>query len=361
MPDLQRAFGKLDEIPVPDLRHDIERREPREAPVQTPSARARITAGIVAFAVFAAVLVLGWRSFIPGVSPENAAAPRIYRDPAGWSLRVPGNWHVLAFDVSDGALRFEGVQVSNVALPRPRIVAGSPIQASSKVLPRDGVALIVARSFGPPGGNEVPLPLSLGEFAMGSAPAGAPTLDTAYFAAGGWTFVATVKTGASAHSDATRAVARTVASFRFPQPSTSACVSSQLSGRLAGSEGAAGTSLFTVALTNTSTSACHLQGSPAVDMLGSSGAPLPVERRPGLPEGPSLEPSTVVLSRGEEAELVVAFTDVAVGQLSCLRVSALRITPMGSGGALDVPVVEGTQVCSRTVWAAPFAAYTGAS
>jgi hypothetical protein len=222
------------------------------------------------------------------------------------------------------------------------------------------VAVIVARTSGSPGGDEIPLPLSLDAFVEGSAPPGAPVLDVAYFAAGGWTFVSTVKIGAHAYDDATlRTIGEAVASFRFAQPSTPACGSSQLSGRMAGSEGAAGTAFVTMGLTNVSTSVCHLEGSPMVEMLSPSGTPLPIVQRSGLPEGPSLESSTVVLGAGQEASVVVAFSDVNVGQLPCLEAGSLRITPTGSPDAIEIPLVPSGEVCDRTVWVAPFAASSG--
>jgi hypothetical protein len=228
------------------------------------------------------------------------------------------------------------------------------------VLPKKGVAVIVARTSGLPDDDEVPLPLSLDGFIEGSALPGAPVLDVAYFAAGGWTFVATVKIGAHAYDDATlRIVGQTVASFRFPQPSAPPCASSQLSGRMAGSDGAAGTVFVTVGLTNTSTSACSLHGSPTVEMQSPSGAVLPVRERFGLPEGPSLEASTFVLRAGEEASVVVAFSDVNVGQLPCREVGSLRITPADPAGALEVRLSPGGEVCDGTVWVAPFGVFSG--
>ena len=364
MPDLRGRFQRLDEIPVPDLRNDIEDREQRPPFVpDAASTRRRLIAGLVAFAIFAAAGIFAWKAFAPGSGGDQVAATSgIYRDPAGWTIHVPRGWHVVPFDVSDPSdgSRLQGVQLSNVELPVPAMGSGLPPQPSSLVLPKKGVAVIVAHTSGSPGGDEIPLPLSLDAFVEGSAPPGAPVLDVAYFAAGGWTFVSTVKIGAHANDDATlRTVEEAVASFRFPQPSTPACGSSQLSGRMTGSEGAAGTAFVTIGLMNASTSACHLEGSPTVEMLSPSGTSLPIGGRVGLPEGPSLEPSTVVLRTGQEASVVVAFNDVNVGQRTCLQAGSLRITPTGSTGALEVRLVPTGEVCDRTVWVAPFAASSG--
>jgi hypothetical protein len=94
-------------------------------------------------------------------------------------------------------------------------------------------------------------------------------------------------------------------------------------------------------------------------MLSPSGASLPIGERSGLPEGPSLEASTVVLRTGQEASVVVAFNDVNVGQLPCLEADSLRITPAGSPDAIEIPLVPSGEVCDRTLWVAPFAASSG--
>jgi hypothetical protein len=361
MPDLSKRFQRLDDVPVPDLRHDIEDRELRPASIpDAPSMRRRAIAGLVAFAVFAAAGIFAWSVFTPGSGDGNVAATtRVYRDSAGWTIHVPPGWSSLSFDLfdpSDGT-RFHGVQLSNVELTTPVVGSGAPPQPNSSALPKNAVAVIVAQTSSLPGADEIPFPLSLDAFAEGSAPPGAPVFDVAYFAAGGSTFVSTVKIGAHADIDTTRrTVEQTVASFAYPQPSTPACVTSQLSARMAGSDGAAGTLFATIGLTNTSATACHLEGSPTVEMLDPSGTALAVQEQPGLPQGPSLEASTVVLQQDQEASFVVAFSDVNVGALPCLQVGSLRITPEGSSDALEVPLVPGGEVCDGTVWVAPFIA-----
>jgi hypothetical protein len=361
MPDLSKRFQRLDEVPVPDLRHDIEDRELRPASIpDAPSNRRRAIAGLVAFAVFAAAGIFAWRVFTPGSGDGNVAATsRVYRDPAGWTIHVPQGWSSLSFDLfdpSDGT-RFHGVQLSNVELATPLTGSGAPPQPSGSALPKNAVAVIIAQTSGLPGDDEIPLPLSLDAFTEGSALPGAPVLDVAYFAAGGSTFVSTVKIGAHADIDTTRrTVEQTVASFAYPLAPTPACVTSQLSARMAGSDGAAGTLFATIGLTNTSASDCHLEGSPTVEMLDPSGTALAVQEQPGLPQGPALEASTVVLQHGEEASVVVAYSDVNVGPLPCLQASSLRITPEGSSDALEVPLSPGGEVCGGIVWVAPFVA-----
>ncbi len=360
MPDLHERFQGLDRVPVPDLRNDIERREPR-APVQEAQpARRRVLAAVLALAVFAAAGVLAWQAFTPG-SPTGETASPAYHDPAGWSVRAPQGWHVVPFDVADPAstVRFVGVQISNVELGSPVAVAGSAPHPERAGFPKDGVALVLARTSGLPATDEVPLPLSLDAFTRGGATAAEPTMDTASFAAGGWTFVATVTTGPNAHDVAIRAVGRAVTSFRFPQPTTPACTAAQLSGEVVGSEGAAGTIFVTFGLTNRSTSACHLLGSPAVHAMSPEGSGLPLRMRPGVAEGPARQASTLVLRPGQQASVVIAYSDVIVGNLACFRAGSLRITPTGDGGAVVVRLSSPWIVCGRTLWVAPVTASWG--
>lgn len=356
MPDLFERFRRLDDVRVPDLRTHIEDREPRE-PLTLPatSVRRRVIAGVVAFAVFAGAGVLAWRALAPGGSRHRVSVASVrYRDPLGWSIRVPKGWYEVPFDVSDVSIRYQGVQLSNVVLPTPAAASGTPPQPIGTSLPGDGVAIIIARTSGAPGSDEVPLPLSMDDFVGGSSTGGGPVLETANFAAGGYTFVATAKFGAKAYRDATiRVVGRAVASFRFRLPSASSCAPSQLSGSIAGTEGAAGTQFVTIALRNTSSSPCSLEGSPSVELLDASGASLRVREQTGLPEGPSLEPSTLLLHPGQTATVTIATHDVNVGAQPCVEASSARISPTGGGG-IDVALPSVTEVCDGNVWVAPF-------
>ncbi|GEM_PF-578072 len=366
MADLRSAFDRLDGLRVPDLRDDIARRVDREPRVvRTPPARARLAAALVAFAVFAGGAVLVWRALAPeNRTPTPGTAP-LYRDPAGWSIRAPVGWRVHPFEIvdrSDPSVWFRGVQLSNVVLPNPTLARGTAPQPDASAFPRSGIAVIVARTSARPGGDEVPLPLSLEAFTQASAPAGAPAREVAYFAANGWTFAASVTFGAGTSPEAVdRLVSRTLASFH-PAPALGApCAPSQLAGRVAATEGAAGTQFVTIGLANASSTTCHLEGAPSVEALGPSGTPLSVEVRSGLPEGPALQPSTVTLGPGDEASLVVAFSDVTDGNLPCLNLAEIRIAVPGSSGSVEVVLPRGGQVCTRVLWVAPFAASAGAA
>src|SRR5258706_4260149 len=129
MPDLSKRFQRLDEVPVPDLRHDVEDRGLRPAFIpEAQSTRRRTMAGLVAFAVFAAAGFCAWKVFTPGSSDGHVATTsRIYQDPAGWTIHVPKGWSSLSFDVSDPSdgTRFHGVQLSNVELPTPEAGSGT--------------------------------------------------------------------------------------------------------------------------------------------------------------------------------------------------------------------------------------------
>jgi hypothetical protein len=75
---------------------------------------------------------------------------------------------------------------------------GLPIQANSLVIPADGLAVIITTDTDPRV-EERPTaspPLSLDEFAHGSAPARSVTLELIWFDGNGRTYLATVKTGA---------------------------------------------------------------------------------------------------------------------------------------------------------------------
>jgi hypothetical protein len=364
MADLRSAFERLDDLTVPDLRDDIARRADREPVVRrTPPVGRRLVAGLVALAVFAGGAVLAWRAFGPQRRTPTPAAGTLYRDRAGWSIRIPPGWHALPFEIvdpSDPSIWYRGVQLSNVVLPVPRLVRGAVPQPGVVPFPGNGVAVIVARTSGRPGGDEVALPLRLDDFARQRRSPGLPANAVAYFPADGWTFAASVTIGADAAPDSThRTVARALASFR-PAPALGApCAASQLTGRVAATEGAAGTQFVTIGLANASSTTCHLEGAPSVEALGPSGTPLPVEVRSGLPEGPALQPSTVTLGPGDEASLVVAFSDVTAGNLPCLNLAEIRIAVPGSSGSVEVVLPRGGQVCARVIWAAPPTASSG--
>lgn len=188
-----------------------------------PSIARRVAIAALAFVVFAVGGLLAWRGFGFDLSPSTGSAnPREipYRDPDGWILRVPPGWHVLSFDVLSRHGRATGAMFSNASLPIPIMTDRTPIQASSEGLPKNAVALVIARSEGPalPAGPRPPL--SLDQFTLGSALAGGPTLDTLIFRANGESFVATVKAGPDVSASDWKLVSAMVASFEFTSSSS---------------------------------------------------------------------------------------------------------------------------------------------
>ena len=127
---------------------------------------------------------------------------RVYHGSAGWSVDVPAGWTVLPFNTSKGEVSARGAQISNVELPPPEIHAGVPIQTSGLVLPPDGVSLIIAADLDPnvhvPPPAPARLPLSLDDFAEGSATGSGPTLSVLRFVVSGNVLVASIKTGPDA-------------------------------------------------------------------------------------------------------------------------------------------------------------------
>ncbi|HZP90530.1 MAG TPA: DUF4232 domain-containing protein [Actinomycetota bacterium] len=364
MADLRSAFDRLDEMPVPDLRDDIARRAAREPRVAgaTP-VRTRLVAALVALGVFAGGAVLAVKAFAPQHRTPGGAAETVYRDRDGWSIHVPRGWRALPFEIldpSDASIRYRGVQLSNVALSVPRLARGTVPLPDRGSFPPNGIAVIVARTSGIPGGDEVPLPLSLDELTTAGAASGASTASVAYFSAGGWTFAASATFGADAPAGARRLVDRTLASFDPPPALGGSCPASDLTGRVVTTEGAAGTQFVTIGLANRSSATCHLEGAPSVEALDPSGSPLPVEVRAGLPEGPALQPSTVTLRSGDEASLVVAFSDVTAGSRPCLHLGGVRVAVPGSSGSVEVPMEPAGQLCAGILWVAPLAASTAA-
>lgn len=127
-----------------------------------------------------------------------------YVDPAGWSARIPAGWTVEPFKTSNGDASAIGVQISNVHLPDPVIEPGLPIQASSLVVPPHGVSLIISTDFDPAQNAVIPPssppspPLSLDDFAQGSATGGGPTFSFLWFEVSGNLLLASIKAGPQA-------------------------------------------------------------------------------------------------------------------------------------------------------------------
>ncbi|HEY3062970.1 MAG TPA: DUF4232 domain-containing protein, partial [Chloroflexota bacterium] len=101
-------------------------------------------------------------------------------------------------------------------------------------------------------------------------------------------------------------------------------------------QGAAGTILDVLQLTNTSSSTCVLNGYVTVQMLDATDAPMPTVSVPGggiFVGWPG--PSSVMLAPGASAPFGLAWSDVPTGaETSCAAAARLAVTPPGAVSAL---------------------------
>lgn len=142
-----------------------------------------------------------------------------YRDSAGWTVEIPHKWHAIRFTDSKDGIISAGVQLSDIKLPPPMLIPGYPIQVNGQVLPEHGVALIIATDTDPAlaHGPVAAPPLSAPNgryWTMGSAPAGAPYMQTLWFRVNGMTFLACAKIGPKATRGDLQALAAIIRSLR---------------------------------------------------------------------------------------------------------------------------------------------------
>jgi hypothetical protein len=122
------------------------------------------------------------------------------------------------------------------------------------------------------------------------------------------------------------------------------CVASRLSGKLLDSQGAAGTILFSVTLTN-SGDACSLKGYPALRIKGAHRL-LPTRVVHGGLAALNSTPRRVTLAHLGRASVLVSYGDVPVGsETTCPIGKALRLRPPGASDWLTVRV--STNACGR--------------
>jgi hypothetical protein len=180
----------------------------------------RLVPVIVAIAALVAIGAAGGAS---GRLPSDAHCPSSGQGASGaWAARIPAGWRVVGFSDSTGRIHAGGTQLSDVALPAPRLVAGYPIQVNGGVLPKRGIGLIIATDTDPTQPPTdvaaLPLPSPGGDrWSVGSAPAGAPYLETLWFRIGCTRFIASAKIGPDVSRGALRQLASVIESVR-PQP-----------------------------------------------------------------------------------------------------------------------------------------------
>ena len=123
-----------------------------------------------------------------------------------------------------------------------------------------------------------------------------------------------------------------------PAVPTMACLSTDLSGRLAGSQGAAGSQYTDVVLRNTSRETCSVQGYVGLALLDGRGRPVTVE----VSRTPYPSPAVVVLDGTHAATFTLRLS--RAGCTGLTSVSRLESTPPGASSGVDV-AVPGLQVC----------------
>jgi hypothetical protein len=120
-----------------------------------------------------------------------------------------------ALETSKGNASAVGTQISNVEVPAPEIDPGLPIQTSGLVLPPDGVSLIIATDNDPknvqvPPESPPAPPLSIEDFAQGSATGGGPTFSFLWFEVSGNLLLASIKAGPQADEATLRTLVESI-------------------------------------------------------------------------------------------------------------------------------------------------------
>jgi hypothetical protein len=133
------------------------------------------------------------------------------------------------------------------------------------------------------------------------------------------------------------------------QPATVRCAASALRGSDQGSEGAAGTTWFTIQLRNVSARTCTVKGSPGVRLLDAQGQPL-FASTPVRPGG-----LLVTLRPGRAARLVFSSPHACD---SFVWSSRIRVTLPHGQGSLVVPLGENLDTC-RHLYVQPLEPATG--
>jgi Domain of unknown function (DUF4232) len=126
--------------------------------------------------------------------------------------------------------------------------------------------------------------------------------------------------------------------------SATGCRAGHLSGRVFDSTGAAGTIILSVTLTNKGT-ACTMKGFTGLQLVGATKA-LPTRVLHGGAPDLSPKPSLVRIAHGGSATVLVAFSDVPVGnERNCAAATTLLVRPPGD--IHWVNVVVSMQACNH--------------
>jgi hypothetical protein len=123
------------------------------------------------------------------------------------TIYVPHGWQARGF--SNPA---RGVEITNVVPPDLVNDPGTPLQATGRRFPSNGIALVVYEgTWG--GARSGALPLTIRDMAQGSCSAGAPCLDVGTFDANNHNYVVTAKIGSKASPTDRLALVATIRSI----------------------------------------------------------------------------------------------------------------------------------------------------
>ncbi len=109
-------------------------------------------------------------------------------------------------------------------------------------------------------------------------------------------------------------------------------------------QGAAGTVIGTITLTEVGSAACTVLGYPSLARFSASGAPVPVTVVHGLTvnlSGPAVQPpSSVTMTASRQGEFTFQYSDVPTGsETTCASSTTLSVTlPGGSSGSPPAPL-----------------------
>jgi hypothetical protein len=139
------------------------------------------------------------------------------------------------------------------------------------------------------------------------------------------------------------------------KPAAAACGAGQLSGKVRQSSGAAGTIALSIAVRNTSASACSLRGYPRLKLRNASG-PLPTNVRHGGLSILIRPVTTVTLAPGKAGSLLLAYSDVPTGnETHCKNATSLVIILGHGHGRFTIPFA-GAPCNHGRLWESPFLA-----
>lgn len=133
------------------------------------------------------------------------------------------------------------------------------------------------------------------------------------------------------------------------------CQPTGLSGSVVGQEGAAGTIELTVALKNTTTAGCALEGYPGLALVSSTGSELTTTvTRGGSYSFTDFAPSSVTLAAGATAYFNMGYSDVQSGATPCPTAASMWVTPPDDVDHLVVS--ESVMACNGVTVSPMFAA-----